>query len=137
MNDVSLHDYQMGRNRIYPQEWTPEVENNAIELLKRVNAFLKDLVTAVPALDKEMKVSSGWRPAAINANIANAAKKSAHMTGEAVDLLDINQSIAKEIVKYPELLAKHDLYLENPNSTKGWVHLQTRRTKSGNRIFNP
>jgi len=122
-------------------ELTPEVLKNIDELLVRVNKLLADpaLAAAIKKLGK-LKVSSGFRPSAINANIANAAKKSNHMTGESLDLLDDkDQSLAKAITK--GLLIKYDLYMESPTHTIGklsnWTHLQTKKTLSGNRIFFP
>jgi len=114
--------YLMGRDKQFPQELTEEITNNLIILLEKVNAILWEL-----KIDKAT-VSSGWRPAAINAGVANAAKKSYHMIGKAVDIMDdANQSLAAKILAQPDLLKKYGLWLEDPASTKGqrtnWVHL--------------
>ncbi len=126
----------MGRYRKYPNEYTSEIKNNAKDLLTRVNALLRDLNV------KEAKVTSGWRPMAIN-RAAGGAKKSAHMVGKAVDILDDrDQSLASQMLKNHKLLKKYDLWLEDPNYTKGkhtnWVHLDTKpRSKRRINTFIP
>jgi hypothetical protein len=62
------------------------------------------------------------------------------MKGLALDILDDKlQTLAKLITK--ELLIKYDLYMEHPSDTIGksanWLHLQSAKTASGNRIFHP
>lgn len=134
---ITQKDHLMGRDAQYPEELTSEILLNITILLEKVNALLWDLNI------KEAKVSSGWRPAAINANVANAAKKSHHMTGKAIDILDDkNQSIAAKILSQPDLLKKYDLWLEDPAHTKGkntnWVHLDMgTRTDRPLRMFKP
>lgn len=129
--------YLMGRDKLYPQELTQEIQNNIIILLEKVNALLWDLKI------NKASVSSGWRPAAINANVANSAKKSLHMTGKAIDLLDdAAQSLAAKILSQPDLLVKYDLWLEDPTHTKGqntnWTHLDIgTRSPRPLRMFKP
>lgn len=136
---ITLNEYLTSSNR-YPdraksKEVTSEVIANAEKLLKAVNALLEDLKWSTP-----VSVSSGFRTSEANAGIATSAKRSAHMTGEAVDIVDDkNQSLSKACTK--EMLIKHGLYREDSDYTKGkntnWTHLQTRPTKSGSRIFKP
>ena len=126
----------MGRDSQYQNEFTDEIKQNIQILLERVNPLLNELkITSA-------SVTSGWRPAAINANTAGAAKKSAHQSGQAVDILDDkDKKLAKLILNNKGLLEKYNLFMENPDYTNGqhtnWVHLQCRPTKSGNRIFIP
>lgn len=136
-SDLSLKDLTMGRDVSYPKEYTEEVQNNLKKLLAAVNAFLLDL-----GLTEKPKVSSGWRPAAINSSTPNAAKRSNHMVGLAVDILDDkSQSLAKQVLMRLDLLKKHGLYLEDPQSTVGkytnWVHLQVKAPASGKQVFKP
>lgn len=136
---IKLQDYLTSSGR-YPErasssEITPEVLENAERLLKAVNALLIDL-----KWDKAVSISSGFRTSIANSSIAGAAKKSAHMTGEAIDLMDDrDQSLCKACTR--EILEKHGLYREDSDYTKGkntnWTHLQTRPTRSGSRIFKP
>lgn len=128
---ITLADYWMGRDKLYPSELTEVVVLNATELVKRVNSLFNELCIC------GIKVSSGWRPSAINASIKNAAKKSNHMTGCAIDIADPNGYLSIKIL--PNLRSLEDcmLWLENPAATKGWVHLQSIPPKSGKRVFNP
>jgi hypothetical protein len=41
------------------------------------------------------------------------------------------------MLRWPKLLEQYDLYMEDPLYTTTWVHLQTRPTKSGSRVFKP
>lgn len=126
---LTLDDLLISSGR-YPDrksspECTYEVILNAGVLLARVNALLSHLgVTA--------SVTSGFRTKAANA-AAGGAPHSAHLLGKAVDLFDPLGGLDKCITD--ELLAQFDLYREDPARTKGWVHLQTRPTASGNRTF--
>lgn len=115
-------------DRAKSPEVTDEVRKNGEELLRRVNALLKELGIT------NATVSSGFRTSDANKAIPNAAKRSSHMSGEAIDLAG-KDILAAKITK--ELLIKHDLYREDTDDTPTWRHLQTRPTKSGNRIFKP
>lgn len=126
--------------RLTNPELTKEYLANMEELLLRVNKLLTEL-----KIDK-VTVTSGFRPSSVNSKIANAAKKSNHTICKAIDILDDKgQSLAKKICGDSfldeALLVKYDLYLEHPSATIGkntnWVHLQTTKTKSGKRIFQP
>ena len=134
MAKVSLKEYLMGRDAQYPAEYTPEVKANAEDLLNRVNALLLDLGLG-PTYP--VYVSSGWRPSAVNAATAGAAKKSNHMLGRALDLKDGDGKLGKLFLANLHLLKKHGLYLENPEKTRGWSHLQNVAPGSGSRVFNP
>ncbi len=118
-------------------ECTDEVKANAQKLLDKVNALLKDLSII------KVDISSGFRTSAANSNISNAAKKSLHMQGRALDLVDTkDQSLAKLILSKPELLKKYDLWLEDPSATIGkntnWVHLDIGiRSDRPIRTFKP
>lgn len=124
-------------DRIRHPEYTEEVVSNARALLDKVNGLLTEIgVTSV-------KVSSGFRPSSVNAGISNAAKRSYHMLGRAVDLLDDgNQNLARKISTRPDLLKKYGLWLEDPASTIGkntnWCHLDDgNRQDRPSRIFKP
>lgn len=125
------------RRKEYPSEFTQEINNNALVLLDKVNSLLEELGI------KTGNVTSGWRPSAINSKTANAAKRSAHMMGKAVDLLDnSNQDLAKLIASRPDLLRKYELFMEDIKSTRGqntnWCHLDNMsRSDRPSRIFIP
>jgi hypothetical protein len=117
---------------------------NSLELDKVVRSNIKDLVDRVNALLVDLaiesaSISSGFRPSSVNAKIKNAAKKSLHMIGRALDLVDRDGSIARRIQNDPSILKKHGLWLEDPEFTKGWCHLDTSITRLDRpiRIFKP
>lgn len=124
MAEISLKDYLTASGK-YPErethaELTAEKIENAYRLLTAVNSFLAELCI------NNVTVSSGFRPSAAN-SAAGGAKLSYHCKALAIDLLDDkNQTLAKKIT--PELLRKHELFMEDERYTIGkitnWVHLQ-------------
>jgi len=123
----SRDEYLKGRDVEYPL--TPELEENMSILLERISLVREQY-------GKPMNVSSGYRPGHHNIKAGGSAR-SAHITCEAIDILDIDRKFSKWIVDNKYLLQELDLYVEDPNYTNSWVHLQTRPTRSGNRIFIP
>ena len=127
----------MGRDKAFPEEYTKEVENNLKLLAKVINNYLKDL-----GVEKRVIVSSGWRPSSLNKRVGGA-KKSLHMLGLAVDILDDeSQSLANLCLTRPDLLKKHKIWMEDPLYTKGkstnWVHIDLgKRSDRPLRIFKP
>jgi hypothetical protein len=120
---ITLRDFLTASGK-YPdressEELTEELLGNASILLDKVNKFLQDIEIQGGTL----KVSSGFRPAAVNAAIPNAAKKSNHMICKAIDLEDHDGSLDALVAKHPDLLRKYELFQEDPESTKGWCHL--------------
>jgi hypothetical protein len=111
-----------------------DLEINVAVLLYRVNALLE---AAEKDLGKRTWVcNSGYRPPAYNAAI-KGSPNSAHITCQAVDIGDRDRSLMKWIMANPTYLEIAKLYMEDPAVTTTWIHLQTRPTKSGNRIFKP
>jgi len=124
---ITPKDYLMGRDKAYPLDMTQAL--NMANLLSRLNHLFGRLKI-------DVTVSSGYRPAAINAAV-KGAKRSAHMSCEAIDLYDPKNEIGIMLKNNVKLLEEYDLYLETPSKTPGWLHLQTRRVASGNRVFHP
>lgn len=134
---ITLDQYSMGRDKIFPAEWVNTIIDSANVLLNRVNPLLNEI-----NLHDKYVVSSGWRPASINAKVTNAAKRSNHMRGKAIDIMDDkDQNLAKFFLANLNLLEKYGLWMEDPKSTIGkntnWVHLQSEPPASGNRVFIP
>lgn len=102
------------KERLKSIELTLEVEANIKLLLKAVNGLLSELGLTYD-------VSSGFRPSAVNSQIKGSAKKSAHMRGLAIDL--VGNELAKLLLTKPELLKKYGLWLEHPDHTPTWTHL--------------
>jgi len=116
-------------DRMNSPECTDEVKDSAKSLINQVNQLLNELNV------EKCKVSSGFRTQEANDTTANAAKKSRHMTGNALDIEDLDGSLKKLITL--DLLAKYSLYCEDFEHTKTWLHLQDIPPKSGRRIFIP
>lgn len=112
--------YLMGRDAEYPT--TEQIEINIAALLFRVNQLLKHLGIS------NAGISSGYRPGKYNQNFA---QKSAHLSGEAVDIIDVKGELKAKVT--PDLLEQFNLYAEDFSKTPTWLHLQTRPASS--RIF--
>ena len=120
---------------------TDEVRSNAEELLLRVNALLEDAFRDGIDLSLNKQTDSyvsgtqygGFRPQ----SCPICAPKSAHKTGQAVDIYDPWDALDEWIDKHPACLEAHDLYREASSATRRWCHLSTRAPKSGKRTFLP
>ena len=125
---ITRDEILMGRDKQYPLDGTLQV--NLEKLLKAVNKFRA-------VYGKPLKVSSGYRPAAINTTVKGAAKKSNHMICLAVDFVDRDGKLAEYCLNNLKLLEEFGIWLEDPAFTKGWVHMQAVPPRSGSRIFKP
>lgn len=114
---ISAADYFMGRDAKFPNELTDDMKWNAASTVDRVNQLLE-------AFGESRKVSSGWRPAIVNAATPNAARKSKHMTCEACDLEDKDGALDDWCLSNLEALERIGLWLESPRHTAGWCHVQ-------------
>ena len=117
---VPYQSYWQGRDKKYRSELTESIIDNSILLMKKVNGLLKELGIA------NAKVNSGWRPPSYNEELRRqgkpAAPKSKHISGEAVDLSDIDRTITNAILKNPSILDKYGLWMEDPSRTRTWAH---------------
>jgi hypothetical protein len=120
---LKLADYYMGRDKLHRKELTRELRANARETLRRVNGLLR-------RAGLMRKVTSGWRPATINAAVPGAARSSKHLE-------DRNGALDAWCLAHPDVLEDLGLWLEHPDATPGWCHLQTQPPRSGNRVFHP
>lgn len=143
---ITLTQYWMGRDKKHPPG--NHIRENATDLLHKVNALLDEAGAAGVKLTRMDQVtgtlvSSGYRPSAINERTKNAAKRSTHLTGHAVDIQDDqNQSLARFCLKNLDLLSRLGLWMEDPRwtfSDRGdhWVHLQSVPPGSGARVYRP
>lgn len=110
----TLKDLLMGR--IKESQLTDELRLNATKLLEAVNTLLKDSGFTL------LKLSSGYRSAAINASVGGA-KRSLHMTCCALDIADPSGTLESWVSTQQDKLAALGLWQEHPDSTPGWVHL--------------
>lgn len=129
-NRLKLADYYMGRDAEYRSELTGELRANARDIVKRVNRLLQ-------RAGMTRKVTSGWRPAALNATVPGAASGSKHISCLAIDLEDRDGALDAWCMANLPVLEELGLWLEHPRATRGWCHLQTRPPRSGNRVFEP
>lgn len=139
---ILADDYWMDRDKIYGGELTDQIRDNVAELLGRVNLLLSWALAdhVRPASDARTgtAVASGWRPAAINEATSNAAAKSRHLTGEAVDLRDNGtRDLARWCLKNIDALEEIGLWMEDPQWTPTWVHLQIVPPGSRRRVYCP
>lgn len=130
---ITLDQYLQGRHLTYAKEWHPSVAENAKILLQKVNALITDL--QLP--DFEIEVVSGWRPESYN-KLIGGSPHSYHVKGMAVDLSDDQQYISNAILKDAHLLARYELWMENPKETPSWCHLDIgTRPERQVRVFMP
>ncbi|OHC66979.1 MAG: hypothetical protein A3H93_18115 [Rhodocyclales bacterium RIFCSPLOWO2_02_FULL_63_24] len=139
---IILSDYLMGRDALYPAALTEAITENAKDLLGRVNLLLswayKENVR--PALDKitGTHVASGWRPPMVNDATSNAAAHSSHLDGNGIDLRDNGlRDLARWCLRNLDALDEIGLYMEDPQWTPTWVHLQRVPPKSRRRVYIP
>lgn len=122
---ITLKEYLMGREKDFPLDMLQA--QNAAELLARINWLFG-------TLKLKPKVSSGYRPSAINKKIGGA-KMSTHTVCAGIDLHDPDGMLAARMLDHLDLLEECGLWLENPQFTKNWIHLDMKQRK--NRVFNP
>jgi len=143
MIEITLEQYMMGRDKKYSSELLPEYIANAEKLLVVVNKCLNKIANDAPYITFEIHpvnkslVSSGWRPAAVNAKTPGSSVKSKHMTCNAIDIYDPDGDIDDFLVTNESILKEFGLYLEHPSATKGWCHLQQIPPNSKKVIFYP
>lgn len=116
-------------NRVKFEDLPADIQANGKDLLDKLNMFRKEY-------GQPMYVSSGYRSPDNNA-AANGAKLSAHLSLQACDFKDVDGKLKEFVAKDPEILVRCGLYMEDPSKTISWIHLQSRPTKSGKRIFMP
>lgn len=115
-------------------ELTYEVKSNIAGLVDKVNMLLTEI-----KWNKPVSISSGFRPSGVNAGVKGAAKKSLHMTGQALDIMQDKkdkQELGMLIRKIQNnegmagLLGRHKLMMESLEATVGkntdWVHLDVK-----------
>lgn len=133
-----LSDYWMGRDSKYRGELSGVIRANADDLLRKVNTLF-DLagIKLEDSPSTGSPITSGWRPAAVNASTPNAALRSKHMTGQAVDLFDPDGELKDWCENNLSRLERAGLWMEHASACKGWIHLQSIPPRSGRRIFYP
>lgn len=100
---------------------------------------LEDLCRKINALGYEppMRATSCLRSIKDQQRINPKAMGSSHLYGCAVDIADPKGELARWLATTHDTIVRCGLWMENPEKTKGWCHLQSYAPKSMNRIFNP
>lgn len=100
---------------------------------------LNDLCNKVNALGylPPMRATSCLRSIKDQQRINPSAMGSSHLYGCAVDIADPKGELARWLETRVANLMNCGLWQEDPKYTKGWIHLQTYRPNSGNRVFIP
>ncbi len=135
---ITVDEYFQGRRQTYAAELTPQIEANAVVIVKRAVALLDAFYAAIPGAAPR-HVNSGWRPPTLNQRIPGAAQKSLHMTAEAIDLSDDDGAL-DDWINSPNgelVLQRLELWAENWRYTSRWTHVQSRPPRSGRRFFTP
>lgn len=83
---------------------------------------------------KPVLIKRGYRDPTLNKKVGGSIT-SPHLLGLAADCVDKDGQLALWFMNHTELLKELGLYMENPQKTIGWVHLQTR--PASQTIFNP
>lgn len=128
---LTLSDYFMGRDITHAHELDEALRCNAGRTIARVNELLREIGAA------RTRVNSGWRPHSINAAVPNASARSRHLTCEAIDLRDDDGALDAWCMGHLDRLERVGLWLEHPDATPGWCHVQTVPPRSGRRVFMP
>lgn len=143
---ITVGDYFTGPGRVlrdlkYADDLTDEIRENAAETVRRANLLLAMMAADGVPLDADPQTGSlshsGWRPPAVNAATPGAAKKSNHMIGKADDLYDPHGKLDEWCMANLDKLEQIGLWLESPESTPGWCHVQIVPPGSGRRVFHP
>lgn len=118
----------MGRDEAYPP--SDELKANAAGIVCKANKLM---------LESQLfrGVRSGYRPPEVNAKVPNASTHSKHMSCQAVDLEDNDGKLKTWCLKNLSMLEEIGLWLESPESTPTWCHVQCVSPVSGHRVFLP
>jgi len=125
MIEKTVSEYLMGRQK----DLTFTLLDNAMVTVERVNKLLN-------LFGQDRKITSGYRTAAIN-TAAGGAKKSNHMLCKACDLEDRDGALDAWCMANLKHLESIGLWLEHPDATPTWCHVQTVPPRSNSRVFNP
>lgn len=130
---ITLEAYYMGRDKAYPGELTDALRSNAQATVEKANKLIYLYCDSTG--NCEPGVRSGWRPPEVNAVVPGAASHSRHMTCEAIDLSDNSHKLKDWCSKNLDVLEELDLWMEAPECTPTWLHVQTKPPASGHRVF--
>lgn len=123
---ITISEYFMGRDVLYPKDLTSTIKENANLTVIATNKLLKfmeddDIDT------NNTKCNSGWRPPSINSKTPGSDPNSPHVTAESIDLSDANGNLKAWVGKNRDKVREAGfIAVEDFKITKTWLHLQTR-----------
>jgi hypothetical protein len=124
MQELNPHNYPT----------TPEIDANLELLYSKINNVRQ-------SYNIPMIVTSGLRSEAqqqqLIADGKSTASKSKHLTGQAVDIQDIDGALRDWVIRNMNLMEQYGFWFEDFGHTKGWVHFQIFPPLSGKRVFIP
>jgi len=126
---ITVDEYLSQHLAGHEQELTDEIRANAEIICGRANQL-------IAAFGEDRGLRSGWRPAAVN-HAAGGAMRSRHMTGQAIDVEDDDGLLNAFCRQNIGLLEQLELWLEAPEYTESWTHIQCVPPRSGRRFFIP
>ena len=128
MRYITMDEFLM--NRITLAELTPELLGNANTTVPAANELLD-------RFGEFRGCNSGYRSPEDQMRINPSAPKSKHMLCAAIDLEDKDNKLKTWCLANLQVLEELGLYMEHPNSTPTWIHVQIVAPHSGNRVFKP
>lgn len=133
---ITLEKYWMGRNLKYSAMLNHEIIQNAQVTVDKANELLAAFEAETGIVIDT--VASGWRPPVVNSSTPNAATGSRHLTARAVDLRDTpDRDLARWCLRNLDQLEDIGLWMEDPQWTPSWVHLQIVPPGSDRRVYIP
>ena len=126
---------------LHHRDVTGNVQANSDKLLSACRCLEDEMVKADivfptnPATKTGVagKTYGGFRPQ----DCSQGAPHSAHKEGLAVDRWDPLGEIDGWLMKNPEALKRHGIYIEHPSKTDTWSHWSIRAPASGQHVFYP
>lgn len=122
-------------------DWNVVRQDNADSLLQACAALEIEMVAAGVYFPVNPHTGSGvsgqtfggFRPQ----DCPQGAPHSSHKEGLAVDRYDPHGDIDTWLMAHQDALERHGIYIEHPDSTKGWSHWSIKSPASGRHIFYP
>jgi hypothetical protein len=99
------------------------------------------LIELQDACELALVITSGLRSDEQQAKLREDGKTKAiasqHLAGAAADILDSEGLLADWCLSNLKALEAIGFWMEHPDYTKGWVHVQINPPRSGRRVFIP
>jgi hypothetical protein len=135
------YEQYIGRWYLSPDLTYERVANIQNKLMPAVESLYARLVSediefrTNPTTNSQIsgQLYGGFRPQ----SCTQGAPNSSHKEGLAVDLYDPNGEIDAYLLKNPDVLEEHGIYIEHPDKTPNWSHWSVKPPASGRHVFYP